>query len=131
MKGSIQGPEILLLHTFAISSANYWISANYAKPSYLSDSTSHIVLIHQKVRYAIYSSRRGYFNSTDNSISTVRTKKPLDFEIDSRFSANYDSPSSANCNFSANCIFRISESTAKIFCRQRKHTQIFMENTKF
>ena len=126
----IQWPEILHSHGFAVSSANYRISANCVKSLYLSYSTSHKVPIDKKVEHAIYSSRREYFNSMDNFISTQRSKKPLDFEIDSRFSANYDSPSSANYNFSANCIFRISESTAKIFCRQRKHTQIFRENTK-
>ena len=66
----IQGPEMLHLHSFAVSSANCWISANYAKSSYLSNSTSHIVPVHKKAEHAIYSSRPEYFNSTDNSIST-------------------------------------------------------------
>ena len=55
--------------------------------------------IHKKAEHAIYSSRREYFNSMDNSIGTQRTKKPLGFEIDSVFSANYVSPSSAITTF--------------------------------
>ena len=108
----IQEPEMLHLHCFAdrpVSSANYWISANCVKHLYFSNSTSNVVPVDKNPEHAIYSSRPEYFNSTDKSIGTGWTKKPLDFVNGSLFSANYVSSSSANSNFSANCIFRISE----------------------
>ena len=70
-------------------SANCGFSANYVNLSHFRNSTSHAVAVNTYPRCYVFSSRRGYFSPTDDSIGTVRSKKPLDFVIDSLFSANY------------------------------------------